>query len=516
MALAGLYRRVLPSPPAIEFASPEGKKLFTEALAGGTAEGFFKLISYYQTQSEPAYCGLATLAMVLNALAIDPGRTWKGPWRWFDDTMLDCCEPLEKIKSQGITFGKVACLAVCNGAQVEPFRTDQSNIQGFRERVVSCTSSEDCHLIVSYNRAILKQTGTGHFSPIGGYHAGKDMVLILDVARFKYPPHWVPLSLLWDAMNTIDEATGHLRGFMVISKFQKAASVLYTMSCKHKDWNVVANYLTEDLPRLFSSKNLKDVNDVLCVVFRSAPPNLRDFIQWIAEVRRQDDGSTVLSEEEKQRLALKEEVLNQIRETELFKHVMGYLGHERSLCKNVTPLGYKDSLADIAADVCCQGAELLTGKIRSLNRCCCKDIKLLKTECKEPVTVASGTVTTDGIEQTVDMLIPSSATKPSCFCDFDQNGCRGIPPSIGDGLTVLLFALPQDTWSGLEEKVQAEMKGLTVVDSLPTLLQEEVKSDFLCFFFFCLYRLLRIFILGIEFIGFLQPFSILFCIIILI
>ncbi|KAJ0079560.1 hypothetical protein Patl1_22971 [Pistacia atlantica] len=78
MAMAGLYRRVLPSPPATEFASPQGKQLFTEALQGGTMEGFFKLISYYQTQSEPAYCGLATLAVVLNALAIDPGRTWKG------------------------------------------------------------------------------------------------------------------------------------------------------------------------------------------------------------------------------------------------------------------------------------------------------------------------------------------------------------------------------------------------------------------------------------------------------
>lgn len=32
---------------------------------------------------------------VLNALAIDPGRTWKGPWRWFDESMLECCEPLE-------------------------------------------------------------------------------------------------------------------------------------------------------------------------------------------------------------------------------------------------------------------------------------------------------------------------------------------------------------------------------------------------------------------------------------
>ena len=41
-------------------------------------EGFFKLISYFQTQSEPAYCGLASLSVVLNALSIDPGRKWKG------------------------------------------------------------------------------------------------------------------------------------------------------------------------------------------------------------------------------------------------------------------------------------------------------------------------------------------------------------------------------------------------------------------------------------------------------
>ncbi|XP_038978824.1 glutathione gamma-glutamylcysteinyltransferase 1-like [Phoenix dactylifera] len=78
MALAGLYRRTLPSPPAIDFASLDGKQLFAEALQSGNVGGFFKLISYFQTQSEPAYCGLASLAMVLNALAIDPGRKWKG------------------------------------------------------------------------------------------------------------------------------------------------------------------------------------------------------------------------------------------------------------------------------------------------------------------------------------------------------------------------------------------------------------------------------------------------------
>ena len=32
-------------------------------------------------QDEPAYCGLTSLAQVLNALAVDPRRGWKGPWR---------------------------------------------------------------------------------------------------------------------------------------------------------------------------------------------------------------------------------------------------------------------------------------------------------------------------------------------------------------------------------------------------------------------------------------------------
>jgi hypothetical protein len=35
--------------------------------------------------------------MVLNALAIDPQRIWKGPWRWFSEELLDCCSPLEVL-----------------------------------------------------------------------------------------------------------------------------------------------------------------------------------------------------------------------------------------------------------------------------------------------------------------------------------------------------------------------------------------------------------------------------------
>jgi hypothetical protein len=40
----------------------------------------------------------------------------------------------------------------------------------------------------------------------------------MDVARFKYPPHWVPLSALFSAMQSIDESSQQSRGFLVIGR----------------------------------------------------------------------------------------------------------------------------------------------------------------------------------------------------------------------------------------------------------------------------------------------------------
>ncbi|OLQ04932.1 Glutathione gamma-glutamylcysteinyltransferase 1 [Symbiodinium microadriaticum] len=216
------HRRPLPE-PAIAFSSSQGQVLFTEALAAGGMGCFFRLIEQFHTQAEPAYCGLGTLAMVLNALGVDPGRKWKGPWRWFSEDLLDCCEPLEVVKEKGVTFGKVVCLARCNGAQVDAHRVDEADVteEDFRKAVTaSCETDPGCGcsgvVVVSYSRKLLGQTGDGHYSPIGGYHRASDHVLILDVARFKYPPHWVPMSLLWEAMQRTDAETGRSRGFMVL------------------------------------------------------------------------------------------------------------------------------------------------------------------------------------------------------------------------------------------------------------------------------------------------------------
>ncbi|KAI9119976.1 hypothetical protein K1719_008945 [Acacia pycnantha] len=442
MAMAGLYRRLLPSPPAVEFASSEGKQLFLEAIQNGTMEGFFRLVSYFQTQSEPAYCGLASLSMVLNALAIDPGRKWKGPWRWFDESMLDCCEPLEKVKARGISFGKLVCLAHCAGAKVEAFRANQSNIDEFRKYVMRCSTSDDCHIISTYNRAALKQTGTGHFSPIGGYHAGKDMALILDVARFKYPPHWVPLTLLWEGMNYVVEDTGLPRGFMLISRPHRDPGMLYTLSCKHESWINIAKFLMDDVPLLLKPEDLKNVHKVLSVVVNSLPSNFGDIIKWVAEVRRREDGGLSLSAEEKARVSIKTEVLKQVQETRLFKHVTSFLSN--SCCRLPSISGHGDTLPDIAASVCCQGAEILGGKLSP-----------------------------SAVEQGVDVLIPSPQG-PCCDC-FGPSKYMGMHPAGSDVLTALLLSLPSTTWVGIKDgQVLKEIHELVSIDNLPTLLQEEV------------------------------------------
>nr|AQT18915.1 phytochelatin synthase 1 [Tagetes patula] len=477
MAMASIYRRLLPSPPAIDFASSEGKQLFMEATQGGTMEGFFKLISYFQTQSEPAYCGLATLAMVLNALSIDPGRKWKGPWRWFDESMLDCCEPLEKVKAKGISFGKVVCLAHCAGAKVEAFRTNQTSIDEFRKHVIACSTSDNCHVISSYSRAIFKQTGVGHFSPIGGYHAGRDMALILDVARFKYPPHWVPLKLLWEAMDTVDDASGFRRGFMLISRLQRPPALLYTLSCKHESWVNIAKYLVEDVPVLLSSKNVKDVKDVLSIVFNSLPSKFLEFIKWVAEVRRTEEGGQSLSAEEQERLSIKGEILKQVQGTDLYKHVTDFLLIEKSGCQGSQCLGKETSLTDIAASVCCQGAGFLKGSSESSNGFCCGEtlVHCIKSNGDmPPVTVVSGTVTNGIVEQQVDMLVPSSP-KSSSSSSPEVTNCIGMHPASNDVLTALLLALPPQTWSGIkDDTLLQDINTLVSLDNLPTLLQEEI------------------------------------------
>ena len=227
-----VFRRTLPE-ELVAFSSRQGRALFAEAMRDDTAHAYFPLSEQFVTQNEPMFCALGSLTMVMNALGVDPMRKWKdepGPgWRWWTDEMFvpqsSCLPSIEDLRKDGLGLDALAMIAAAHGADVELRRASAIAVRdappeseaSFREALVAASRTTEAFSVVNFSRSVLGQTGSGHFSPIGGYHRASDSVLVLDVARFKYPPAWVPLAMLWEATSAIDEDTGLPRGWLRLS-----------------------------------------------------------------------------------------------------------------------------------------------------------------------------------------------------------------------------------------------------------------------------------------------------------
>jgi len=98
-------------------------------------------------------------------------------------------------------------------------------------------------IVASYDRATMGQTGAGHFSPIGGYHETRDLAFLLDVARFKYPPHWVSAQRLWGAMQPVDPTTGRARGWLVMRRRARSCALGFSLSCDGESWHGLSRRL---------------------------------------------------------------------------------------------------------------------------------------------------------------------------------------------------------------------------------------------------------------------------------
>ena len=277
MPLGGFHRRELPA-PCVALSSSAGKQLFRNALADNGAEGFFRIAEAFRTQDEPAFCGLGTLVTVLNALEVDPGTLWKGTWRWYAESMLSCCVDLEEIKVYGVAFDEWCCIARCQGLSVDALRANDSSIDEFRRTVAASCASDTVIVCVSYSRGALGQAGDGHYSPIGAFAPRSDEVLIMDVARFKHPPHWVPLPKLWEAMSRKDKATGLSRGYATLQRSVCCAahSAIMLTFGRARLWEAV-DYFTEGLgPRVAGAANAEEE---LWLAMRNLPAAVAALVQ---------------------------------------------------------------------------------------------------------------------------------------------------------------------------------------------------------------------------------------------
>lgn len=218
---AATLAQTLPLPSTLtSLTSMEGARRLQESNA---QQDFLPLSSQFVTQINQAFCGVASIVMVLNAIGV-PAPTAPG-WdqHYFTQENVLNAEtetviPRATILRQGMTLAELAGVLERYPVRASVHYGSDVSLMEFRRRLVENLQTPGNFVLVNYLRRAIAQERGGHISPIAAYHAPTDSFLILDVSRYKYPPVWVNATDLWRATNTVDSVSGRTRGFLLITR----------------------------------------------------------------------------------------------------------------------------------------------------------------------------------------------------------------------------------------------------------------------------------------------------------
>lgn len=185
---------------------------------------YFALASYVDTQERLTFCGISSMAAALNSLPTmaRPITPELAPHPFFTEESI-FTDATTKVKSRddvlkgGLTLEQIRQYLVALGANPKIYYGSDLSVDELRKIIKSTLANPNQRVMADFDRKVLNQLGSGHFSPIGAYDSKSDSVLILDVAKFKYPPFWVKTSDLLAALRTIDPDSGKSRGIVQIT-----------------------------------------------------------------------------------------------------------------------------------------------------------------------------------------------------------------------------------------------------------------------------------------------------------
>ena len=187
-----------------------------------SAAHFFHYQQGWEAQINQAYCAVATSAAVLNSyrgiiqLPTDPAYE---PYPWAtqntivnDECVKSAVYDVDSVRRAGLGLGMVPGLLNCflqsQGYTAVPYPVDPetTDMDEMKQIVVNALLDDDSRVILNYDRGGIGQgpMGHGHWSPIGAYSADIDAFLIMDVAKYKYPPVFVPSDDLMNGVSTLD------------------------------------------------------------------------------------------------------------------------------------------------------------------------------------------------------------------------------------------------------------------------------------------------------------------------
>ncbi len=166
------------APNLIGAASDAGEELLIGAEA---REAYFPLSINFVTQKNQAFCGVASIVMVLNAMGVPaPSVPEYDPYRTFtQDNVLDARTeavlPVETIKKQGITLDQLGGLLGVYPVAVSVRHAGDTTLETFRKEALSHLQTPGRFVIVNYLRMAMGQEKGGHISPLAAYDAQTDV-----------------------------------------------------------------------------------------------------------------------------------------------------------------------------------------------------------------------------------------------------------------------------------------------------------------------------------------------------
>jgi len=205
----------------IAMDSPAGQELLLKPRTRRADYG--ALVQWYETQANLAYCGVASSVMVLNSLAVKaPKAEGYGTNRFWTQTNLFTVPAsrsfveASRVAREGMTLEQLHGLLASVGTGVRRYHGDNLSLEELRLLLRRGLAERSDRLLANYDRRALGQKGGGHISPLAAYDPDQDRVLILDVARYRYPAVWVTTPDLWRAIRSVDPSSGRSRGVLII------------------------------------------------------------------------------------------------------------------------------------------------------------------------------------------------------------------------------------------------------------------------------------------------------------
>lgn len=201
--------------------TPDGEQ---RLLGAKLRRHFFAMQPYVETQQNLAFCGPASIVAVMNSLGTPrPFEPRLYPYSFYTQDNIFNADT-QRVKSfimvsvRGMTLAEMAAFFNALGVRATAYYASKLDIDQLRRLLKDTLARPNARIVANFNRKTLAQEGGGHQSPLAAFDEASDSVLMLDVAKFKYPPAWISVGELLEAMQTVDPDTGKSRGLVIVEK----------------------------------------------------------------------------------------------------------------------------------------------------------------------------------------------------------------------------------------------------------------------------------------------------------